>query len=103
MPPRVDLAISKRRGAQKRRNEGNADKINKVRFLKRIANKSVSRMQTYTLKKYKMTPKDFNNIRKCNGLSPLPAPYDFEAPCSVQEAPAEEVPAAEPPAAETLR
>eukprot|EP00193_Tetraselmis_chui_P019852 CAMPEP_0177783758 /NCGR_PEP_ID=MMETSP0491_2-20121128/19299_1 /TAXON_ID=63592 /ORGANISM="Tetraselmis chuii, Strain PLY429" /LENGTH=34 /DNA_ID= /DNA_START= /DNA_END= /DNA_ORIENTATION= len=34
-----------------------------------------------------MTPEDFNNIRKCNGLSPLPAPYDFEAPCSVQEAP----------------
>jgi hypothetical protein len=51
MPPRVDQAIRKRRGAQKRHYESNADMINKVRFLKRIANGSVSRMQTYTLTK----------------------------------------------------
>ena len=69
MPPRVDPAIRKRRGAQKRHYESNADRINKVRFLKRIANGSVSRMQTYTLKKYKMTPEDFNNIRKCNVIT----------------------------------
>jgi hypothetical protein len=70
--------------AQKRYYEQNAAIINRKRFYKRVANGTIKKMLLSALKRYNMTPEQFNQIREGNNLPPLPHPHDvpWEALCT---------------------
>jgi hypothetical protein len=78
--PRTAAQRRAQRLASARFYETNKDIVNRRRFLNRVAKGKTTRIGRYVLRQYGLTMEQINEVRRCNGLDPLPGPEDIRLP-----------------------